>query len=276
VEIGKKTQGVDTFGAEYGCAVKITSKVLDPGLQNTKDQSSTNASFQLQSAVLEGTAISLQLPIQDLSGTEQHLLPYNVSSQSALSISDNFPSTMQETHDSVPSFDPIDRSNNGSNDFVEATGYSDNALVVSQYHGTEGDSDQKLTVTSNVTEATYGADFDAEFPPSKEEKRKDVKVVPQEKDIESLHKSHRKDKVSSKKKPLSGLQAKSSAKLGASSIVHRPPRFPRRACVVHKDEQYSLDAKLLPLPRATKYLVKRREEISLGRFMAKLVLHCAR
>ena len=70
--------------------------------------------------------------------------------------------------------------------------------------------------------------------------------------------------------------AKPSAKLGASLNVDRPPRFPRKACVVYKDEQYSLDAKLLSLPRATKYLVKVRTEISPGRFMAKLVLHCAR
>ena len=52
--------------------------------------------------------------------------------------------------------------------------------------------------------------------------------------------------------------------------------FPRRACVVYNKEQYSLDPKLLSLPRATKYLVKKRTEISPGRYMAKLELHCAR
>ena len=51
---------------------------------------------------------------------------------------------------------------------------------------------------------------------------------------------------------------------------------PRKACFVYGNEQYSLDAKLLSLPRATKYLVKERTKISPGRFMAKLALHCAR
>ncbi|XP_065920931.1 uncharacterized protein [Dysidea avara] len=57
--------------------------------------------------------------------------------------------------------------------------------------------------------------------------------------------------------------------------VDKLQRFPRKACVVHKYEQYSLDPKLLSLPKATKYLVKVRTEISPGRFMAKLELHCA-
>ena len=125
----------------------------------------------------------------------------------------------------------------------------------------------------------YGTDCDTDLLISKEERRKDVRVVPKEKDVDLLHESHRKDKVSSRKNPSSKLQAKPSAKPSAkhgASNVDRPPRFPRRACVVYKDEQYSLDAKLLSLPRATKYLVKVRTEISPGRFMAKLVLHCAR
>ena len=46
--------------------------------------------------------------------------------------------------------------------------------------------------------------------------------------------------------------------------------------MVYNKEQYNLDSKLLSLPRATKYLVKVRTEISPGRFMAKLELHCAR
>ena len=157
----------------------------------------------------------------------------------------------------------------------------------------QSDADQHLT--SNVVGATgytidrlpdvpatlhqyYGTDFGAEKPLSKEEKRKDVQVVPKEKDVDSILESHHKDEASSKKKLSSELQAtaKPSAKPRTSANVDRPPRFPRKACVVYKNEQYSLDPKLLSLPRATKYLVKVRTEISPGRFMAKLELHCAR
>ncbi|XP_065919477.1 uncharacterized protein [Dysidea avara] len=122
----------------------------------------------------------------------------------------------------------------------------------------------------------YGTDFDAEKPLSKEEKRKDVQVVPKEKDVDTILQSHHKDETASKKLS-SELQAtaKPSTKPRTSANVDRPPRFPRKACVVYKNEQYSLDPKLLPLPRATKYLVKVRTEISPGRFMAKLELHCA-
>ena len=124
----------------------------------------------------------------------------------------------------------------------------------------------------------YGADFDKDQPLSREERRKDVQVVSKEKDVDTILESHRKDQISSSKKLSSELQAtaKPSAKPRTSANVDRPPRFPRKACVVHKNEQYSLDPKLLSLPRATKYLVKVRTEISPGRFMAKLELHCAR
>ena len=124
----------------------------------------------------------------------------------------------------------------------------------------------------------YGADFDKDQPLSREERRKDVQVVSKEKDVDTILESHRKDQISSSKKLSSELQAtaKPSTKPRTSANVDRPPRFPRKACVVHKNEQYSLDPKLLSLPRATKYLVKVRTEISPGRFMAKLELHCAR
>ena len=64
-----------------------------------------------------------------------------------------------------------------------------------------------------------------------------------------------------------------------SSVVRHPvpqTSFPCKACLMYKNDQYSLDPKLLSLPRATKYLVKVRTEISPGCFMAKLELHCAR
>ncbi|XP_065919506.1 uncharacterized protein [Dysidea avara] len=122
----------------------------------------------------------------------------------------------------------------------------------------------------------YGTDFDEDQPISREERRKDVTVVSKEKDVDSILKSHRKDEAS-RKKLSSELQAtaKPSAKPRTSANVDKPPRFPRKACVVYKNEQYSLDPKLLSLPRATKYLVKVRTEINPGRFMAKLELHCA-
>ena len=157
----------------------------------------------------------------------------------------------------------------------------------------QSEADQQLT--SNVAGATgyvidrlpeapptlhqyYETDFDAEKPLSKEEKRKDVRVVPKEKEVNKILESYRKDETSSKKKSSSELQAtaKPLTKPRTSANVDKLPRFPRRACVVYKNEQYSLDPKLLSLPRATKYLVKVRTEISPGRFMAKLELHCAR
>jgi len=121
----------------------------------------------------------------------------------------------------------------------------------------------------------YGTDFDKDQPLSREEGRKDVRVVSKEKDIDTILEAHRKDEV---KKLSTNLQAtaKPSTKPKTSSNVDRPPRLPRRACIAYKSEQYSLDPKLLLLPRATKYLVKVRTEISPGRFMAKLELHCSR
>ena len=50
----------------------------------------------------------------------------------------------------------------------------------------------------------------------------------------------------------------------------------RRACLVHLNEQYQIDHYLLSQPRATKFLVKVRTEISPGRYMTKLELHCSR
>jgi len=124
----------------------------------------------------------------------------------------------------------------------------------------------------------YGTDFDKDQPLSREERRKDVRVVPKEKDVDSILESRHKDEASSRRKLPSELQAtaKPSTKPRTSANVDRPPRLPRRACLVHNNERYSLDPKLLLLPSATKYLVKKRTEISPGRFMAKLELHCAR
>ena len=77
--------------------------------------------------------------------------------------------------------------------------------------------------------------------------------------------------------PLVEDKTKSPAKTVPSSSVNKSHRsLPHRACLVHLKEQYHLDHDLLSQPRATKYLVKVRTEISPGRYMAKLELHCSR
>ena len=77
--------------------------------------------------------------------------------------------------------------------------------------------------------------------------------------------------------PLVQDKTKPPAKTVPSSSVNKSHRsFPHRACLVHLKEQYHLDHDLLLQPRATKYLVKVRTEISPGRYMAKLELHCSR
>ena len=71
-------------------------------------------------------------------------------------------------------------------------------------------------------------------------------------------------------------KTKPPAKTVPSTNVDKAYRsLPRRACLVHLKEQYNLDHDLLSQPRATKYLVKVRTEISPGRYMAKLELHCS-
>ena len=87
--------------------------------------------------------------------------------------------------------------------------------------------------------------------------------------------NHAKDTKSSLHQPYTFEQPPVNNSM--TSNTNKPQRsFPRRACVVYKNEQYSLDPKLFSLPRATKYLVKVKTENSPGRFMAKLELHCAR
>ena len=56
----------------------------------------------------------------------------------------------------------------------------------------------------------------------------------------------------------------------SSSVSKSHKSLPYRACLVHHKEQYHLDKNLLSQPRATKYLVKVRTEVSSGRHMAKL------
>jgi len=143
----------------------------------------------------------------------------------------------------------------------EATGYTTSTLP-----GATGSHSQN-----------YGTDFDKDQPLSREERNH----------MRTGHKagslqSHQNLLTSTKK--LQSLQHKTTT---ASKQLSKPavtlstsnkPKgtFPRRACLVYNKEQYPLDRHLLSQPLATKYLVKVRTEISPGRFMAKLDLHCAR
>ena len=118
---------------------------------------------------------------------------------------------------------------------------------------------------------------------SKEETRKNVRPVPKEKDVGSILESYQKAQITpttvgytappvvqTKTKPPPAKTVPSSS----GSKSHKS--LPRRSCLVYLKEQYHLDVDLLAQPRATKYLVKVRTEISPGRYMAKLELHCSR
>ena len=125
----------------------------------------------------------------------------------------------------------------------------------------------------------YETKFDEDTPPlSMEETRKKVRPVPKENDVDSLLQSYQKTPtaVQNTSKPHVQDKTKSPATVPSSSINKSHKSLPRRACLVHHKEQYHLDKNLLSQPRATKYLVKVRTEISPGRYMAKLELQCSR
>ena len=129
----------------------------------------------------------------------------------------------------------------------------------------------------------YETNFDEDTPPiSKEETRKNVRPVPKEKDVDSLLKSYQNAQVTptamqNTSQPHVQDKIKPPSKIVPSSSVNKSHKsLPRRACLVHHKEQYHLDNNLLSQPRATKYLVKVRTEISPGRYMAKLELQCSR
>ena len=122
----------------------------------------------------------------------------------------------------------------------------------------------------------YETNFDEDLPPvSTEETRKNVRPVLKENDVDSILKSHQRTQITPKAIPQPFVQDK--LKTFPSSSVNKSHRsLPRKACVVYLKEQYHLDHNLLSQPTATKYLVKVRSEISPGRYMAKLELHCSR
>ena len=150
---------------------------------------------------------------------------------------------------------------------AEATGYATNKLP-----GATASHDQY-----------YETDFGDNIPLSMEETRKNIRPVPKEKDVDSLLQSHQKKQLITPTAtenilpPFVQDKTKPSAKTVPSLGVNKSHRsLPRRTCLVHLKEQYHLDHNLLSQPRATKYLVKVRTEISPGRYMAKLELHCSR
>ena len=130
----------------------------------------------------------------------------------------------------------------------------------------------------------YETDFGNNIPISKEESRKNVRPVRKEKDVDSFLQSYKKDKVTPGPTAMVNIlphfeqdKTQPPAKTLPSSSVNKSHRsLPRKACVVYLKEQYHLDHNLLSQPRATKYLIKVRTEISPGRYMAKLELHCSR
>ena len=128
----------------------------------------------------------------------------------------------------------------------------------------------------------YETDFGGNVPISREETRKNVRAVFKEDDVDSILQSYQKPQITPTTignvlQPLVQDKAKPPAKTLPSSSVNKSHRaLPRRACLVHLSEQYRLDHDLLSQPRATKFLVKVRTEISPGRYMAKLELHCSR
>ena len=145
------------------------------------------------------------------------------------------------------------------------------------YCESAGYTTETLPGATSSLQQTYGVDFNKEQPISEEERRNNAKPVLKE-DAKYYVQTVQKIQL-----PVPGefpLQSQKSTKpldkSGTESNVNNPPRFPRKACVLYKNEQYGLDPKLLSLPRETKYLVKVRTEICPGRYVAKLELHCAR
>ena len=129
----------------------------------------------------------------------------------------------------------------------------------------------------------YETNVDTDVPPlSKEETRKNVRPVLKEDDVDSILQSYHKAQITPTAitnvlQPLVQDKTKPPVKTVPSSNVNKSHRsLPRRACLVHLKEQYHLDHDLLSQPRATKYLLKVRTEISPGRYMAKLELQCSR
>ena len=140
-------------------------------------------------------------------------------------------------------------------------------------------STDKLPGATASHDLHYETDFGEGIPISREETRKNVRPVPKEKDVDSLIQSYQKNQITATATGNISPQDKvnpPAQTVPSSSVSKSHKSLPRRACLVHHKEQYHLDKNLLSQPRATKYLVKVRTEISPGRYMAKLELQCSR
>ena len=143
-------------------------------------------------------------------------------------------------------------------------------------------STSKLPGATASHDLQYETNFGENIPISREETRKNVRPVPKEKDVDSLIQSYQKNQITATATGNISSQfvqdkVNPPAQTVPSSSVNKSQKsLPRRACLVHHKEQYHLDNNLLSQPKATKYLVKVRTEISPGRFMAKLELQCSR
>ena len=114
----------------------------------------------------------------------------------------------------------------------------------------------KLPGSTASHDLEYKTNFGDDMVPfSVEETRRNVKPIAKEHDVDTI------------------IKAAPSSKFNVNES-HRS--LPRRACLVHLKEQYHLAHDLLSQPRATKYLLKVRTEISPGRYMTKMELHCSR
>ena len=112
----------------------------------------------------------------------------------------------------------------------------------------------KLPGSTASHDLEYKTNFGDDMVPfSVEETRRNVNPIAKEHDVDTIMKA-----------------------VPSSNVNKSHRSLPRRACLVHLKEQYHLDHDPLSQPRATKYVVKVRTEISPGRYMAKMELHCSR
>ena len=191
----------------------------------------------------------------------------------------------KELHSNLYSFNQIETSGLlGSSDqqpVAEESPLGTGAKVISKAVETSNYATDKLPGAT----ASHDQYYETNDAPvlSKEETRKNVRPVPKETDVDSILQSYQKAQITpttvgytappvvqTKTKPPPAKTVPSSS----GSKSHKS--LPRRSCLVYLKEQYHLDVDLLAQPRATKYLVKVRTEISPGRYMAKLELHCSR
>ena len=142
-----------------------------------------------------------------------------------------------------------------------------------------GYSTDKLPGATESLDQHYKTDLGEYIPLSAEETKKNVRPILKNKDVDVLLHTHQENEATLAtlgNASLIPVQGKATKTVPSSSVNKSHRSLPRRACLVHLKEQYHLDHDLLSQARATKYLLKVRTEISPGRYMAKLELHCSR